>query len=238
MVLSLECPKIVIPSGAESRNPLFVCGRMFVCYVIKMKSVVCQNRIFSCICGSAVFFIIVFFVLAFNVAFGQAVNQPTSVITPSCPNQATSTLTLPIKICRAVAANDPEQCFVWYGPKTHLKMSFSSHILDDDTPLTTSPTGRVTKQKYSFLAGSNTVDALSIGDIEQDGERDVALFVNTLYNDVEAEMAKGSVRGTIATLFGLYADKNSLVNVSREPVVDAADVFEEWPLVSRAYNSI
>ncbi len=108
---------------------------------------------------------------AFAIVDRRELIEDSPIITPA--NVA------PVKCPQTGATFNFNACAGNYGDyATHIKISFKT-ALSSENP--------------RAFAGSNVVDAVSFGELDSEGKRSVALFINTLYNDVEKEFRKGFI---------------------------------------------
>jgi hypothetical protein len=145
---------------------------------------------------------------------------------PSGTNGKLAQIRLPVKICRFVEEGAPEQCDV-FSPFTHIENVFSSgeinenelaplEVLKNDATnmeLRTYPPngfGRLNLPAWSFFEGSNVIDKIIVQEGDENGNRDVALFVNSIYNDANKTSAMGI---TSMSVFSVFADDGNGKNL-------------------------
>ncbi|MBI4360035.1 MAG: IPT/TIG domain-containing protein, partial [Candidatus Jacksonbacteria bacterium] len=119
----------------------------------------------------------------------------------SKPPIITPSNVMSVKCLQTGATFDFENCSGNYDDyATHLKITFKTALASENS---------------RAFAGGNVIDFASFGESDKDGNTAVALFVNTLYNDVEKEFRKGFIPINFFDPSDPKSDKGGVIVIER-----------------------
>ena len=119
----------------------------------------------------------------------------------SVPPIITPANVTPVKCLETGATFDFQKCDVGYDDyATHVKITFKTAL---------------SVQNPRAFAGENVIDAMTIGEPDTEGNVAVALFINTLYNDVEKEFRKGFIPLNFFDPSDPKSDKGGVIVIER-----------------------